>query len=789
MSGYRDMRGPTRRAIMRRACLGALLALLCALAFAPRARANVLVEKWAQTPGGSPDGIALGDMDGDGRLEIALVLRGGTFTAGNYTPDQGSLVVLNYDGSVRFQVQTGQQIVGFPVFGDFDGDSFAEVAFCEVSDSGYCYVYDDGGALLFQVGPLWYPSMTNGGPVVADINGDGYDDLIVVSSAGEVQAVYGPSGAAAWSYDLYDAHGDWPFGHAALGDIDGDKKPELVIGGAQRGGIYVLNAEDGTEQWVAPNLYATYENYFYGSGPMLMNLDADPQLEIVGAMAGYPGPAAVLALDTDGSVLWRTPITADQLMYTSPAAADTDGDGKPEIFVQALDGTLVQLRAADGAVLAQKSLGADSWSTPGFVDIDFDGRMEIVTSTLSSTSILDSQLNVLDHYDDSNAGLFPPPVVGDTDKNGKLDLVTGAWYPQQVVSIPLPYTSAFSWSGYEGSAQHAGSVPVASPETLLGSNVAPAVVIVLNELVNAVAATSGSQQSNLKTARNDLDLGYRSYLQGNPHTAVDYLKQAVAAIESAKSAGYPAASVANLEQQISYEGTLMFQQYIDRTSAIAGPTKSQVQSALTTLATAQSQYVSANYAGAIQTADSGATTLRNFLDNGSYTVGSYCPTALGEVYLAWECRIIAVRDQVETLLQQYRNDRWLTRADNDLRGCVVWGPDLVFDQAYPYCQNADNDLARFSRQDPTALRSSLAFAVMRNTRLYIDDATTWFASVDPSALSMAESSYAGGVSQYNAGDFASAHDSFDAAYNAARPCTGGSFGNPVQGLMGGGCHP
>ena len=45
----------------------ALLAFALACASTP-ARAGVLTERWVATPGGSPDGAALGDMDGDGRL-------------------------------------------------------------------------------------------------------------------------------------------------------------------------------------------------------------------------------------------------------------------------------------------------------------------------------------------------------------------------------------------------------------------------------------------------------------------------------------------------------------------------------------------------------------------------------------------------------------------------------------------------------------------------------------------------------------------------------------------------
>src|SRR5687768_11777719 len=95
---------------------------------------------------------------------------------------------------------------------------------------------------------------------------------------------------------------------------------------------------------------------------------------------------------------------------------------------------------------------------------------------------------------------------------------------------------------------------------------------------------------------------------------------------------------------------LMFEQYIDRTQAIVGPSESAVSTARATLATAKTRYDMANYTTSIASSDSGAEALRTFLDTPSqYVVGSYCPAALGETYFAWECRIVSVRAAVQAL--------------------------------------------------------------------------------------------------------------------------------------------
>jgi hypothetical protein len=253
----------------------------------------------------------------------------------------------------------------------------------------------------------------------------------------------------------------------------------------------------------------------------------------------------------------------------------------------------------------------------------------------------------------------------------------------------------------------------------------------------------------------------------------------------------PAASynTTPIQQRVAWVGIMIFEQYINRTQALVGPTQAQVVTAKNALTTAKNRYATPNYLTSIQASDDGALALRNFLDNSSYTVGSFCPQALGETYFAWECRIISVRTAVLALRATYPNDTNLSNADTNLRGCVVWGPDIVFDQAYPFCRSADANLAAFTRSNVTQLRKDLAFAIMRNTRLFVDDATIWFRNYDQSALTSAESYYAQGETAYNNADYATAHTRFLSSYTQARPCADDSFGNNAEGLEGGGCDP
>ena len=135
------------------------------------ARAGILLERWVTTPGGTPDGMALGDVDGDGRLEIALI------TAWNHTDDSQPGRSRLHAVTIRlgrFQVQPAR-ISRLSRVRRFDGDRFAEVAFSGDSDDGILRLHGDApfsahlSVLLPGDDERWAER--------ADINNDGYYDL------------------------------------------------------------------------------------------------------------------------------------------------------------------------------------------------------------------------------------------------------------------------------------------------------------------------------------------------------------------------------------------------------------------------------------------------------------------------------------------------------------------------------------------------------------------------------------------------------------------------------------
>lgn len=83
----------------------------------------------------------------------------------------------------------------------------------------------------------WYSS-----PAVADVNGDGKND--VIASAYSLMALNGETGALIWRAGG-TANRTWP--GVVVADIDRDGQQDIVI--AQGGGLVTAYRLDGTQKW------------------------------------------------------------------------------------------------------------------------------------------------------------------------------------------------------------------------------------------------------------------------------------------------------------------------------------------------------------------------------------------------------------------------------------------------------------------------------------------------------------------------------------------------------------
>ena len=231
----------------------------------------------------------------------------------------------------------------------------------------------DTGAVLWQrkgiVAKETAMPFGGGIPAVADVNGDGADDLMQM-----FYTVYGATDGRTGDPIFPPAYlpgaayfGKWlAYSEPTVADLDGDGRPDVYLNSRSYGrGGYAAVRADGQPLW------SEFHNNDEGSdglGPV-GDFDGDGKLEIAVPVLN----GTLLCLNAaDGSHKWsiQTPVTGDL------AAADVDGDGILDIVFAGRDGKLRAVSGKDGRELW--SIAASG--TPIVADIDGDGWVEVLVA-------------------------------------------------------------------------------------------------------------------------------------------------------------------------------------------------------------------------------------------------------------------------------------------------------------------------------------------------------------------------------------------------------------------------
>ena len=197
--------------------------------------------------GTGPDSVAVGDFNGDGKLDLAV--------ANNTSNFSNTVSILLGDGTGNFTLTASPAAGDLPVsvaVGDFNGDGNLDLAvvdycgplgFCGNSPSLVFILLGDGTG-NFTVASS--PATGNGPTSVAagDFNGDGNLDLAVTDSLSNTVSILLGDGTGNFTLASSPAVGSEPYS-VAIGDFNGDGKLDLAMANAGSNTVSVLLG-DGT---------------------------------------------------------------------------------------------------------------------------------------------------------------------------------------------------------------------------------------------------------------------------------------------------------------------------------------------------------------------------------------------------------------------------------------------------------------------------------------------------------------------------------------------------------------
>src|SRR6266567_1529762 len=305
-----------------------------------------------------PSGIAVGDFNGDGKLDLAVVNFG-----------DWNIYVLLGNGDGTFQAARSVYFAsggGFPwyvVTADFNGDGKLDLAVSNYGGNSLSVLLGNGGGtflppLVTPVGPNpWYFA-------VGDFNGDGKLDLAVDDYGCPLDCNSSPSNAVTVLLGNGDGTflpapsltvGNGPAG-VVVGDFNGDGKPDLAVANLNDNTLSVLLGNgDGTFQ--APHTFADpgmTHPYFVAIGDF--NRDGKQDLVVTNHLFAT---VSVLLGNGDGTFQAAQDFAVDNdPVYVT--VNDFNGDAAPDLAVANLHAIAISV------LLGNAGTGSTVVATPTF---------------------------------------------------------------------------------------------------------------------------------------------------------------------------------------------------------------------------------------------------------------------------------------------------------------------------------------------------------------------------------------------------------------------------------------
>jgi FG-GAP-like repeat len=424
-----------RRGITSKLHVAVMLASACLLPGSPRdaSASDGFGPKVDYLCGSAPNQVATGDLNADGKLDLAVA----------NTTSPGAVSILLGDGAGGFGTDVAFVTADGPssvAIGDLDFDGRPDLAVTNHLSASVSVLINNtaAGATTPSFTRLFPDYETGNGPnevAIGDVNRDGKPDLVTVNSfSGTVSVLInttpfgGPPAFLRLTPDAEAASGPTSI---AMGDIDRDGMLDLAVANHLSSDVSVLLGNgDGT---FAPHTEFPIgaESYSVAIG----DLNRDGKLDL--ATASYAtSSVSVLIGNGDGTFAAKNDIAVGGPSI-AVAIGDVNQDGKPDLAVtHDVPVVSVLLGAGNGTFGSNADFATGDVPTwVAIADVDMEGRPDLVVANSSGTSVSVLINHLSQETEPLNFENRAPPVgaeslpiavaIGDLNRDGKPDLTVG----------------------------------------------------------------------------------------------------------------------------------------------------------------------------------------------------------------------------------------------------------------------------------------------------------------------------------------------------------------------------